>query len=107
MTSKELLEEIRKDYNWETSDCEIGAYFQNYFEQIAKDLEVLDIIKKHIVSKLFEYGTNFDSYNKISLIAEIIQMKDFTSESTGIHYTAIKTDNDFEIIREWLENNKQ
>ena len=65
MTSKELLEEIRKDYNWETSDCEIGAYFQNYFEQIAKDLEVLDIIKKHIVSKLFEYGTNFDSYNKM------------------------------------------
>lgn len=49
MASKELLQIIKKDYNWETSDCECDTYFKDYFTQIEKDLEVLEIFKKYLL----------------------------------------------------------
>lgn len=75
-------------------------------ERAVKDLEVLEIIKNHIVGKNFEYGSDFDSYNKISFTAEIMQLKDFTDKSNGLHYTTFKVDNGFEKVKEWLYNDK-
>ena len=46
MTNREKLEEIRNDYNWETRSCDDDMYFQDYFKQIDKDLEVLEILKE-------------------------------------------------------------
>lgn len=72
--------------------------------QIIRDLEVLEIIKKHIFDKNFEYGCDFDNYNKISFIVEITQSKDFTDKSNGLNYTTVKVDNDFEKVKGWLND---
>jgi len=111
MTSKGAVKlaytEFQKDF---VDGEESNEWLKNVIKglkQAEKDLEVLEIIKKHIIAKTYKYGTDFDSYNKISLIAEIIQLKDFTNELNGIHYTAVRVDNDdndFEKIKEWLEN---
>lgn len=69
MTSKELLQIIKKDYNWETADCECDAYFQDYFTQIERDLEILEIIKNKCVYPIALMTLHYELYNK-SVIKE-------------------------------------
>ena len=99
MTSEEALNQL-----YILADTpELAIVVQSYYDIVEKDLELLEIIKNHIVMKNFEYGSDFDSYNKISFIVETLQFKDFTSKSTGLHYSTFRIDNDFEKVKEWLE----
>lgn len=86
MNSKEALENIR-DYHNETVYDVDNIYTENMFEKeldiIEKDLEILEILKKH--------------YNVNSLT---------TSLDSFISIFIYKTDKDFEKIKEWLENDK-
>lgn len=98
MTSKEALNQL-----YIMADTpELAMDIQSYYDIVEKDLELLEIIKNHIVTKNFEYGSDFDNYNKISFTAEIMQLKDFTDKSNGLHYTTFKVDNGFEKVKEWL-----
>ena len=83
MNSKEALQDIRYYHN-ETVIDNYCTYTENMFEEeldtIEKDLELLEILKKH--------------YNINSLT---------TSLDSFISITINKTDKDFEKIKEWLE----
>ena len=83
MNSKEALQNIR-DYHDETVIDNYCTYVENDFEKeldiIEKDLELLEILKKH--------------YNVNSLT---------TSLDSFISISIYKTDKDFEKIKEWLD----
>ena len=83
MNSHEALQKIR-DYNNEEVYYDDCTCYENKFEKeleiIEKDLEILEILKKH--------------YNINSLT---------TSLDSFISIYIYKTDKDFEKIKEWLE----
>ena len=92
MTSKELLQEIKKDYNWETADTEIDAYFQDYFKQIERDLEVLECFKKYFHFELvFEKNQTFLIFKSKE---RYLPVDDKLSVSNKY----------YEPLKEWLEN---
>ena len=86
MTSLEALQNIR-DYHDETVIDNYCTYIENDFEEeldtIEKDLEILEILKKH--------------YNANSLTISL---------DSFISFFVYKTDKDFEKIKEWLKNEK-
>lgn len=106
MTSKEkiqkFIDEIKPFTPTRRTNFSINEIV-DILEEAVKDLEILEIIKKHIVYNNFEYGCDFDNYNKISFIVEITQSKDFTDKTNGLNYTTIKVDNGFEKVKEWIE----
>ena len=83
MNSKEALQDIRYYHN-ETVIDNYCTYTENMFEEeldtIEKDLELLEILKKH--------------YNVNSLTVSL---------DSFISITINKTDKDFEKIKEWLD----
>ena len=91
MNSKEALRNIR-DYHNETVIDNYCTYVENDFEEeldtIEKDLEVLEIIKKwSFIEESYKEG--YGPYTKFQCIIHTIGMKE-----------------DFEKIKEWLENEK-
>ena len=75
MTSKEAFEHIIFDAKMEKPI--FSMYYQEFLKPIEKDLEVLNILKKHIYS----------SDSSISIILDDLRNYD-----------------DFQKIKEWLEN---
>ena len=73
--------------------------------KISNDLEVLEIIKSHIVNKTFIMGSDYDDCNTIQFEVCVKELKPFIQED--IKSVPIKVDNNsFTLIREWLENDK-
>ena len=91
MNSKEALKKIENTTNW-SSDEDIDKDLYNLWGNVAcrtikKDLEVLEIIKKHN-GKVYGYKGKLNENNIC-----VISVNDLTEE-------------EFNVIKEWLENDK-
>lgn len=68
---------------------------------VAKDLEVLEIIKSHIIKKTFIMGSDYDECNAIQFEVAIKELKPYIQEN--IKCTPITIcNNSFTLIKEWL-----
>ncbi|MBO7079580.1 MAG: hypothetical protein J6W64_07215 [Bacilli bacterium] len=98
MNSKEALCEILK-----RTDKKESEYTIKCAEIIVKDLEILEIIKSHIIKKTFIMGSDYDEYNTIQFEVAIKELKPYIQEN--IKCTPITIcNNSFTLIKEWLEN---
>ena len=87
MKSKEALQDIR-DYHNETVIDNYCTYTENMFEKqldtIEKDLDILEILKKHYDVNFLEVSPNY-----------------------FIAYSVYKDDEDFKKIKEWLDEKEK
>jgi len=100
MTSKEALCEILK-----RTDKKESEYTTKCAEIIVRDLEILDIIKSHIINKTFIMGSDYDDYNIIQFEVAIKELKPYIKEDIKCVPITV-ANNSFTLIKEWLDNDK-
>ena len=97
MKSKEKIDALKKQLILHPS-------YLNIIEELEKDLEVLEILKEHIIFKNIEYGDTYNGFDKIDIIFQVVQMKPFEIKSDGKkYYPILDLSKDFNKIKEWLE----
>ena len=99
MNNREKLEEIRNDYNWETRSCDDDMYFQDYFKQIDKDLEILEILKKYIrVNELRETPQIMTGSPNVDFVLNVVKK----ALDSSI-FLDLMLQEDAKEIKEWLK----
>lgn len=108
MTSKELLEHIKNAPSFKGGDTRYtmvsnsATQYDADIKQIERDLEILEIIKSHIINKIFIMGSDYDDSNTLQFEVCIKELKSFIQED--IKYVPIEVcNNSFTLIKEWLE----
>lgn len=108
MTSRELLEHIKNAPSFKGGDTRYtmvsnsATQYDADIKQIERDLEILEIIKSHIIKKTLIMGSDYDEYNTIQFEVAIKELKPYIQEN--IKCTPITIcNNSFTLIKEWLE----
>ena len=73
---------------------EFNLLYKKYYEEIKKDLEVLEIFKKHLKFKISDKPANDGSY--------IIFIDDFDDDYDYMCFAISKEEKD--LLKEWLKN---